>query len=382
MGRIVIAPDSFKGSLTAVQAADIMAEAAAEVFGGEIQKLPMADGGEGTVEAVVAALGGTFCEVPVRGPLGRPVTARYGILPDGTAVMEMAAASGILLLAQRELNPLLASTYGTGEMLAAALNRGCRHIILGIGGSATNDGGAGMAEALGVRFVDAAGKPLSMCGGTLAQVAAIDCTGLHPALAETVVEAACDVTNPLCGPQGASYVFGPQKGADEETAADLDRALAHYAALVEHATGTAVLSLPGGGAAGGLGAGLVAFCGAKLRPGFDLIAEAVGLEAHIRDAALVLTGEGCTDAQTAFGKLPSGVGRLAKRHGRPCVVVSGAVRGDVSSLYDTGVTAVFSCVTVPQSLEEALAHAAQNLHRATRNVVRLYMGGSGCDLKR
>ena len=371
MKHVVVAVDSFKGCCSSLQAGTIIAEAFERCGGFETDVVPMADGGEGTVDAVVQATGGQFVDVLVHDPLGRPVTARYGVSGDGVAVVEMAAASGLPLLSEEERNPLKTSTYGTGQLLAHALDNGARRIVLGIGGSATNDGGAGMAQALGVRFLDTDGRELSMCGGTLEEVFAIDMTNLHPALSDAEILVACDVQNPLCGKNGASAVFGPQKGADAAMVRRLDDGMRHFAARIFDALGMDIANLPGGGAAGGLGAGLAAFCGASLCPGFDCIAQVVGLKERLSGADLVVTGEGRTDSQTQYGKLPWGVGGLAKQQGIPCILLSGAVEGDVSALYQNGITAVFSAVTQVQELAAAIEHAEVNLTRAAENIARV-----------
>ena len=312
--RLVIAPDSYKGSLTAVEVAHIIAQAFQRVFlTAEIIKVPMADGGEGTVEAFLTAVGGEKCFVQVTGPLGERVDSFFGILKDGqTAVIEMAAASGLPLVPEEKRNPLVTTTYGTGELIKAALDQGCKKIIVGLGGSATNDGGAGMAQALGVGLFNQEGVNLAFGGCNLRDLARIDISGLDPRIKETEIVAACDVDNPLCGPAGASAVFGPQKGADPEMVEQLDHALAHFGWKVHEQIGVDILNLPGAGAAGGLGGGLVGFLGAKLKPGIDIITEITGLEKMMAGADLVITGEGQTDFQTARGKAPAGIARLAK----------------------------------------------------------------------
>lgn len=397
--KIVIAVDSFKGSLKATEAADCIEAGIrralsgaqvsdAEIFklpkadGGEgttvggtkIVKLPMADGGEGTAEVITQATGGQWVTLPVSGPLGDRVSAKYGISGD-TAVIEMAEASGINLLPRSRLNPKKTSTYGTGQLILDALERGCRKILLGIGGSATNDGGAGMAAALGARFFDRTGNPFVPTGGTLSEIERIDVLGLSPLLRDAEITVACDVTNPLCGETGASYVFAPQKGASPDDAVLLERNMKHYANKLRECLGVDVSSLPGGGAAGGLGAGLYAFLGARMKRGFEVVAEAVHLKDAVSGADLVITGEGCTDEQTACGKLPSGVAAICKSHGIPCFLVSGAVKGDLSALYACGITAAFSAVTFVTPLDDALAHAKEYLIRAAENAVRAFIGG-------
>lgn len=366
--KIVIAPDSFKGSLSAQQAAESIKKGAEKAVDCETVLIPMADGGEGTAEVVSGVLGGRAETVKVKGPLGDEVEATYYIAGD-LAIMEMAVASGIILVPREKLNPLKTSTFGTGQMIAHALGEGVKRIIIGIGGSATNDGGMGMAAALGVKFLDKNGTELEPCGGTLDKIEKIDMSGIHPAIKDTEIKVVCDVTNPLCGDNGATAVFGPQKGATPEMVGRLDAGLRNMA---EKVSVSGILEIPGGGAAGGLGAGLVAFCGGKLEKGFNIIADAVGLEEKIKGADLVITGEGATDRQTAFGKLPAGVAGIANKFGVPCVLISGAVIGDITELYDCGITAAFAAVTTVTDLDSAMKNAAGNLERAAENVIRLF----------
>ena len=293
--------------------------------GADVLVLPLADGGPGTVAAIVAAAGGSTRTTNVTGPLGAKVSAEWGLLKDGTAVIEMAAAAGLLLVDERERDPRIATTYGVGELIRAALDAGCQRMIVGLGGSATNDGGAGMAQALGVRLLDAQGQELPPGGAALARLDRIDVSGMDARVSACEVLGATDVRNPLCGPEGASIVYGPQKGASPEVARELDEALRHYADVIVSDLGIPVAGVPGAGAAGGLGAGLIAFLGATIRPGIDVIAEAVGLAERIRGADLVLTGEGRLDGQTAFGKTVAGVARIAGVEGVPVIVVPGAL---------------------------------------------------------
>ena len=368
--KIVIAPDSYKESLTALEVAMEIEAGFRTVFPhAEYIRLPMADGGEGTVAAMVAATGGTLVQVDVTGPLGEPVKACYGLTGDGTtAVVEMAAASGLALVAPHLRNPLKTTTWGTGELIKAALDAGVSHLIIGIGGSATNDGGAGMLQALGVRLQDHAGREIGFGGGQLANLAHIDISGLDPRLKACRIEAACDVNNPLTGPKGASAVFGPQKGATPEMVARLDANLVRYAGLISRDLGLQVETVPGAGAAGGTGAALLAFLGAQLRPGIDIIMEAVGLEAHVRDADLVITGEGRIDSQTIHGKTPVGVARMAKRHGKPVIGIAGCLAADAGVVHEYGIDAVFSVLSQVASVEEAMTHAAANVRTASRNI--------------
>jgi glycerate kinase len=367
--KFLLAPNAFKGSVSAPAAARAMARGVRAVFGeAEIVELPVADGGEGTVAALVAALSGRVEERTVRGPLGDPVRASYGIIGD-TAVIEMAAASGLTLTERRD--PRAATTHGTGELIRAALETGAKRIIVGLGGSATNDGGAGMARALGIRFLDAQGRELPEGGAALAQLARIDLSGLDPRLAGAEVVAASDVDNPLTGPRGASAVFGPQKGATPEMVRELDAALAHYAEVARAATGRDVASVPGAGAAGGLGAGLLFFTPARLRPGVEIVLEAVRFEEHLKRADIVITGEGRTDFQTAMGKGPAGVARLAKKHGVPVICLSGGLGKGADDLLALGVDALASIVPEPMSLEECMARAEELIESAAARVCRL-----------
>ncbi len=375
--RIVVAPDSFKGSLSAVAVAKAMEAGILAVFpAAEVKKVPIADGGEGTVEALVLATGGCVIPEQVAGPLGDTVEACWGLLGDGeTAVIEMAAASGLTLVPKERRNPRATSTYGTGQLIRAALDRGIRKLIIGIGGSATNDGGAGMARALGVRFLDAGGGELADGGATLAKLARIDLTGLDPRLAATQIMVACDVDNPLCGPRGASAVYGPQKGATPEMVAELDAALAVYAAVAKAATGKDVAALPGAGAAGGLGAGLMYFTAAALRPGVEIVLEATGFAALVRDAALVITGEGNTDFQTAHGKAPVGVAKVAKQFGVPAVCLSGGLGKGCDAVLEQGVDALMSVVPQPMTLEDCMCSAAELISAGTARLCRVLKVG-------
>ncbi|MGB9867429.1 MAG: glycerate kinase [Bacillota bacterium] len=370
--RIVVAPDSFKGSASAVQVGEAMAAGLRKVWpDAEVDVVPLADGGQGTVEAMVRATGGHTRTVRVTGPLGEPVAATYGILPDGTVVVEMAQASGLTLVEPIRRNPLLTTTYGTGELIRHALDSGARSIIVGIGGSATNDGGAGMAQALGVGLYDENGKPIGFGGGELARLRAVDLSGLHPGIKTASIVVACDVDNPLCGPTGASATYGPQKGATPEMVDQLDRALAHFADVVEAAIGRSLRNVPGAGAAGGLGFGLMAFLGAKLQPGIKIVASATRLEERVGKAHLVVTGEGQTDWQTAHGKTVAGVAEIARSQGVPVLVISGGLGKGYESLYDRGVAAMIPIVQRPMELAEAMAHAIELIEGAAERAARL-----------
>jgi len=377
--KIVIAPDSYKESLSAAEVALAIEAGFREVFPeARFCRLPVADGGEGTVDAMVAATGGRRIVVQVTGPLGQPVEAFYGLTGDGaTAVIEMAAASGLALVPPGLRNPLLTTSVGTGELIRAALDSGARHLIVGIGGSATNDAGAGMLQALGVSLVDGAGEALGPGGGGLGALAQIRIDGLDPRLASCCIEVACDVDNPLTGERGASAVFGPQKGATPAMVQRLDANLAHFAAVLQQTLGVAVADVPGAGAAGGMGAALLGVLGACLRPGIEIVTAALGLEAAVADADLVIVGEGRLDAQSLGGKAPLGVARIARRHGKPVIAIAGGLGDDVAALQAHGIEAAFSVVRRPCSLDEALAGAAGNLHAAARNIAAALRIGGG-----
>ena len=368
--KIVIAPDSYKESLSALEVAQAVEAGFRQVFpDADYVLVPVADGGEGTVDAMVAATGGRKETVTVSGPLGEPVEAFFGLTGDGdTAVIEMAAASGLALVPPDRRNPLLTSSRGTGELIRAALDAGARRFILGIGGSATNDGGAGMVQALGARLLDLEGRELDGSGGDLARLERIDVSALDPRLAECRIEVACDVDNPLTGARGASAVFGPQKGATPEMVQALDANLARLARIVGRDLGVAVDTVPGAGAAGGMGAAMLAFFGATLKPGIEIVTAAVDLDTHVRDADLVITGEGRIDFQTVHGKTPIGVARVAKRHGKPVIGIAGSLGADVGVVHAHGIDAVFSVLGKPCTLDEALRDAAANVELTARNV--------------
>ena len=370
MKKIVIAPDSYKESLSALEVAQAIEAGFRQVFpAAEYVLVPVADGGEGTVDAMVAATAGRREVVAVSGPLGEPVEAFYGLTGDGdTAVIEMAAASGLALVPPDRRNPLLTSSRGTGELIRAALDAGARRFILGIGGSATNDGGAGMVQALGARLLDLEGRELDGSGGDLARLERIDVSALDPRLAECRIEVACDVDNPLTGARGASAVFGPQKGATPEMVQVLDANLARLARIVGRDLGVAVDTVPGAGAAGGMGAAMLAFFGATLKPGIEIVTAAVDLDTHVRDADLVITGEGRIDFQTVHGKTPIGVARVAKRHGKPVIGIAGSLGAEVGVVHAHGIDAVFSVLGKPCTLDEALRDAAANVELTARNV--------------
>ncbi|MFZ1493817.1 MAG: glycerate kinase [Candidatus Competibacter denitrificans] len=371
--RIVAAPDSYKGSVSAVAVAQAMERGIRQVFPtAEVCKVPISDGGEGTVEALVTATNGQFRQTQVIDPLGHPVTAQWGILGDGkTAVIEMAAASGLPLLSPDQRNPCITTTFGTGQLLKAALDAGLRKIILGIGGSATNDGGVGMAQALGVRFTGEDGAELPYGGAALAGLRQIHLDGLDPRLRETEMTVACDVDNPLCGPRGASAVFGPQKGATPAMVAELDATLAHFAALATAATGRQAADQPGAGAAGGLGAAMLFFTPAQLRPGVEIVLDAVHFAEVVKAASFVLTGEGRTDFQTAFGKAPVGVAKVAKQFNVPVFCLSGALGEGTDTLLSHGIDALLSICDRPMTLEQAMREGESLIEAAAARLCRI-----------
>jgi len=373
--RIIIAPDKFKESLTAPQACEAIAGGLRSAWpDAELDLCPMADGGEGTVESLVAATGGRFCDTRVRGPLEGFVTARWGLLGGGaeSAVIEMSAASGLALVPAERRNPLVTTTFGTGELIRAALDAGVRRVILGIGGSATNDGGVGCAQALGWTFLDDRGRPLpdGAGGGQLFRIARVDGSRVDPRLRRTEILVACDVTNPLCGPQGAAAVYGPQKGATPEMVQALDAGLVHLADVISRDLSVEVRDLPGAGAAGGLGAGLVAFAGGRLRRGIEIVMEAVRLRERLERADLVVTGEGRLDRQSAMGKVIAGVADAARTAGVPVLALVGSMGEGAEAARDL-LDACFSIVDRPMSLTEALASARGLLERAAEQLGRV-----------
>ena len=376
--RIVIAPQSLKGSLTAAQAGRAIAQGVRAVYPqAEIAVVPVADGGEGTVQALVDATGGTMLQQVVTGPLGEPVTAFYGILGDGrTAAIEMAASSGLPLVPPERRDPRITTTCGVGELILAALDRGSRHFIIGIGGSATNDGGAGMAQALGASLTNSQGVAIARGGAALSTLHHISIDTMDVRLQDCTFEVASDVNNPLTGPTGASAVYGPQKGATPAMVTELDGALEHYAAVIERDLGLAVRDIPGAGAAGGLGAGLLAFLHATLRPGAQIVLEAVKLEEHIRQADLVITAEGQLDSQTAYGKSVAAVAALAKRYALPVLALAGSLSEDYQAVYDLGVDAIAVLPSKPMTLTYAMEHAAQLTTDATERTLRILQTGS------
>ena len=373
--RIIVAPQEFKGTLTAHEAAEAMAIGAKRALpDAEIETIPLSDGGPGLVDVILASTGGRRQHARVNDPLGRPVDAAWALLHDGTAVIESAAAAGLLLLREEERDPAVASTLGVGQLILVALDAGCTRMTVGLGGSATNDGGSGMAAALGVRFLDATGRELPPGGAALARLERIDDDGRDLRLRDLEVIAAADVTNPLCGPEGASLLYGPQKGASTALAQQLDSALHRYAEVVERAVGVAVLDQPGAGAAGGLGAGLIAFARAEVRPGFDVVAEAIRLHERLSSADFLITGEGRLDGQTHYGKAVVGVARMAADSGIPVLVVPGALGPGWEAIlrYVARVEPVVGgAATAAQVMErpaEALSLTVERALRGWRNV--------------
>lgn len=371
MRKYVVIPDSFKGCLSSGEICDIIArEIRRRDPEARVCALPVADGGEGTVDAFLGALGGEKVAVPCRDPYGRPLTAHYGLFLDGkTAVIEMAAAAGLPLVGE-DRRVADTTTYGVGQLIAHALKRGAERILLGLGGSATNDGGCGAAAALGVEFLDAEGKAFVPVGGTLRRIAHIRTDALLPALRQAEVIAMCDIDNPLCGESGAAAVFAPQKGADAATVRMLDEGLAHLAAVIKKDLGRFLLTLPGGGAAGGFGAGSVAFLGARLQMGIEAVLDLTDFDRLAADAYLVITGEGRLDSQSLRGKVVVGVARRARALGVPVVALVGSSETDIAAAYDAGVTAVFPINPAPTTLSEALAHARTHLAFTAENVLR------------
>jgi len=376
--KIVVAPDSFKESLSASQVAFAISEGIKKVVpDAEITCIPFADGGEGTVEALVTATSGRIVKTASVDALNRPIQSFYGILGDAkTAVVEMAAASGIELLAPEERKPLITSTFGTGLLLKAAIDAGFTEIIIGIGGSATNDGGAGMAQALGFGLLDKNSRPIGLGGVCLGDLQKIDQSNIHPLLRKVKITVACDVQNPLLGPSGASRIYGPQKGASPETVDLLENNLSHFSEILENEFGKSFAVIPGAGAAGGLGAGLMAFCNAKIISGFELVCELTHLEEKIKQATVVFTGEGKIDAQTVFGKTISGVAKLVKKYDVPVIALAGIAEDDLTELYNLGVTSVHTIAEKPTTIEESKTRAAELLANTAERVARKHLSKS------
>jgi glycerate kinase len=378
--KLIFAPDSFKGSLSALESCDILERVAARIFpGAETVSVPVADGGEGTVDALLRAMGGKKIETNVTGPLFERETAVWGLLSDSTAVMEMAQASGLPYVPSYKKDPRNATSLGTGEMIADALKKGVRNILIGIGGSATNDGGLGILTALGAKFTDAAGKEVRPVGGEMKNVAKADFTGLMPELKETAITVICDVTNPLLGENGATFIYGPQKGATPEIRDELEAGMAHYAKVVSAAVGKDIANFPGAGAAGGLGAALGGVLGATLKSGIDAVLDAVDFDKKLEGVSLAVTGEGRIDGQSVcFGKVPVGVAKRCAAKGIPTVVLAGGIGDGAEGLFDLCESTIMTTVSGPMPLEKAMAdapalyeYAAERLFRAIRIGMKL-----------
>lgn len=373
--KVLIAMDSFKGSLSSKQGSEAIAAGIKEVYpSADTKMLPLADGGEGTVEALVEATKGTLFTVPVTGPLQEKIEATYGVLGDHrTVVIEVAAACGLPLIREEQRNPLIATTFGVGELINDAIERGYRDFIIGLGGSATNDGGVGMLQALGFRFQDRHGKEIELGGQSLKDIRRIDAENVSPALREAQFNVACDVTNPLHGETGAAYIFGPQKGATPEIVEELDQGLRNFARIASEDLGKDIQNPPGAGAAGGLGAAFIGFLQGELKSGIELILESVKMEEQIKDVDIVVTGEGKLDGQTSMGKTASGVAQLAKKMGVPAIALAGSITEEAADLNEIGITSYFSILTKPMTLNEAIDPdtARQNLQVTTAQLFRL-----------
>ena len=373
--KLIFAPDSMKGSLSAMESCDILERVTARIFPeAETISVPVADGGEGTVDALLRAMGGERRKVSVTGPMFEREEAEWGLLSDGTAVMEMAQASGLPYVPMDQKDPRKATSLGTGEMIAAALKEGVRKILIGIGGSATNDGGIGMLAALGAVFTDAEGKPVPPTGAGMAQVAQADFSGLMPELQETVITVICDVTNPLLGENGATWIYGPQKGAVPEIRDELEAVMSHFAGIIEKTLGRDISSFPGAGAAGGLGAALGGVLGATLKTGIDAVLDAVDFEKKLEGVSLAITGEGRMDGQSVrFGKVPVGVAKRCAAKGIPTAAIVGGIGDGAEGFFDLCEGTIMTTVSGPMSLEKAMAdapalyeYAAERLLRAIR----------------
>ncbi|MED3354206.1 glycerate kinase [Bacillus thuringiensis] len=372
--KVVIASDSYKESLKAIEVCEAIERGFRAIFpNAKYVKIPIGDGGEGTVESLVDATGGRIISISVTGPLRESVQAFYGVSKDKkTAFIEMAAASGLQHVPVEKRNPLITTTKGTGELILHALNQGAEYIILGLGGSATNDGGAGMLAALGVRFINDKGEVIDPSGGTLHSIVAIDFSQMDPRFKGVKIEAACDVDNPLVGMQGASFVFGRQKGANVEMMKELDENLKHYANILKRYVSSDVSEIPGAGAAGGMGAAVISVLKGDLRRGIEIVLDYTNFDKHIEDADLIITGEGRIDEQTAYGKAPVGVAGRAKRFSVPVIAIGGSVSSDYSAVYEKGIDAVFSITTRPMTLEEAYRVAEENIEMTTKNIATVW----------
>jgi glycerate 2-kinase len=371
--KVVIAIDSFKGCCTTLEAANAV-ERGIRYYRDDIKTkiLPIADGGEGTVETLVKSLNGKYIEVDVLNPIGKKIKSRYGILPGNIAVIEMAAASGLTLISEEEYNPLISTTFGTGQLIRDALDKGCTTIFIGLGGSATNDGGVGMAQALGVSFKNKQNQEIGFGGGELKAIESINISKLDPRVENTEIVILSDVTNPLCGKNGAANVYGPQKGATPRMIQILDDNLKYFGSVINEQLSIDVMNLSGGGAAGGLGAGLVAFCQAKIHSGVEKIIEFIGLEEHLQDADLLITGEGRIDSQTINGKVALGVARKAKKYGVPVIAIVGSIGEGAEIVYNHGIDAIVDIISEPMTLENALENGISLLEKTSERTMRIW----------
>lgn len=374
--KIVIAPDSFKESMAAIEVADAIERGFAKVFPNTTvyDKIPMADGGEGTTEALVNALNASYRKVSVKNPINKTITASYGYAYEtNTAIIDMASASGLDLIAEEDKNPLITTSYGTGQLINDAIEQGAQHIILGIGGSATNDGGVGMLSALGCKFLDSDNQTLKAGGAALAKLSHIDMSNLNPKLKDTTIEVACDVTNPLLGKYGASEIYGRQKGATEDMIKQLDAALTRYHDVIEQQLNVSVKDIEGAGAAGGLGTGLLAFLNANLAKGIDIVLKETQFTQRLKDADLVITGEGKMDHQTIYGKTPIGVSHAAQRFNVPVIAIAGSLGEGYQAVYEHGISSVFSILQQPCSLSDALENGRKYMEQTAENIARLLL---------
>ncbi len=375
--RILVSPDKYKNSLSALQVCNIIQKAIIEVDGSsEVITSPMADGGEGTVSTLVESQNGKYVNLKVMGPLGKPVRARFGIIRDCIAIIEMASASGLALVPNKKRNPMETTTYGTGELIKKALDMGCKKVIVGIGGSATNDGGLGMAQALGYKFFDKKDKLLGLGGKEMINLYRIDASDIHKSISSCQFDVACDVANPLTGKNGAAYVYAPQKGADSIMVRKLDKGLSNFAEVIKKEFGKDIKKIKGSGAAGGLGAGLAVFLNANLKPGTDIIIEITQLEDKIKDVDLVITGEGTLDKQTFFGKSVYGVAKLAKKYNIPLITINGSVsikRKEIKKKYQGLIDGNFSIINKPMRLNEAVKNTKELLANTTGELITFYL---------
>lgn len=372
--RIIIAPDKFKGSMSATKAAQYIARGINSVLpNAELILMPLSDGGEGLVESLAVAESYSIVTTEVTGPLGQMVRAKWGVNDNGkTAIIEMSAASGLALVPREQRDPSFTTTFGTGELIKAALDYGCSNLIIGIGGSATNDGGAGMARALGVKFFDQTGQQLNGCGAELIRLSSIDMSGLDPRLQQVEAKVACDVDNPLTGPKGASYIYGPQKGADPEMIKTLDQALENYRQVIKKTLGKDVGDIPGSGAAGGLGAGLLAFLNAEICPGIELVLDALDIDRFLHHCSLLVTGEGKLDAQSSHGKAPVGAARRARKYNVPVIALAGIIEGELEFFHREGITACFAIADGPLSLDESISRGPQLIEKKAAELTRIF----------